>query len=156
MYVSQYVRTCSDHMEIAIPGTPRSPDITSFRNRSNYFHWETKKWAGGSGGRKRKALSVEGQKTLQVETLSLFFFFLFRIVSILQCRGRKDGLVDKGRGTVDSSESWPLFQLCCRHPVQPWASHHLAVPFLLLSETGVKPCLLAFLRRTPGLGAPPS
>jgi len=116
MYVSQYVRTCSGHMEITIPGTPRSPDITSFRNRSNYFHQETKKWAEGE--RKRKALSVEGQKTLQVETLS-FFIFLFRIVSILQRRGRKDGLVDKGRGAVDSSESWPPFQLSCRHPAQP-------------------------------------
>ena len=58
--------------------------------------------------RKRKAQSMEGQEILQVETF--YFNFFSRIVSILQCRGRKDGLVDKSRGVVDSSESWPLIQ----------------------------------------------
>lgn len=77
---------------------------------------------------------------------SFFFFFslfnfFFRIVSTLQHRGRKDGLVDNGRGTVDSSELAPV-PLCCRHPVQPWASHHLPVPFLLPSKMGLKPCLV--------------
>lgn len=139
-------------MEITILGTPRSPDITSFRNRSDYFHRETKKWAGGWRG-KEKPFQWKVRKLCRWRALSSFFKLFFRVVSILQHRGRKDGLVDKGRGAVDSSESWPPFQLCCRHPVQPWTSHHLPMPFLLLSKTGVKPCLLAVLWRTHGLRA---
>lgn len=146
-------------MEMTISGRLRSPDITSFRNGSNYFHWETKNWVGGQRG-KEKPCQWKVSK-LQMETLSLSSHPPAPlphpgIVSICQRRGRKDGLVDKGRGAVDSSVGWPPLQLCCRHPVQPWASHHLPVPFLLLSKMGVKSHLLAFLGRTHSLGLLPS
>lgn len=106
---------------------------------------------GGKEERKRKALSVEGQKCLQVETLSFFsffffFFFLFRIVSTLQHRGRKDGLVYKGRGTVDSSELAPV-PLYCRHTLLQTSCATLskssppsALPPPL--QNGLNPCLL--------------
>lgn len=146
--MSQYVRTCLNHMEITTLGTPRSLDITSFRNISNYFHRETK--TGWEKRKKEKEIKKKKEKKSSINGRSEnsaggdFFFFSFR--ELFQFFSVEEGRMAwwikvEVLLTVQRVGPWssPGTDILC-NPKQVITSQ---CPSSSSLKTRVKPCLLA-------------